>query len=306
MNPVVMRLSAPAKINLHLRVAPPGTDGFHPLLSWMCTVGLFDTLEISAPASIAPSEIQLSCNVPDLACDESNLIVRAGRALAESTGNPSLTARIHLTKRIPIGGGLGGGSSDAAATLQGLNRLWDLRKSAEELSSIASQLGSDVPFFLHGPSCIARGRGEVLQRIDPPRARWALLILPEISMPTPAVYRKFDEMNLGQDLNAGEEPQWQDWIGRSANQLSPKLINDLEVPAFALASALGQLRADLEQFLSRVVRMSGSGSTLFTLFDDRDAAELAATAARRLCAKSVVVDLAPAMESQLQRLAEDS
>jgi 4-diphosphocytidyl-2-C-methyl-D-erythritol kinase len=103
-----------------------------------------------------------------------------------------------------------------------------------------------------------------------------VLIFPKLSMPTPAVYRKFDEMNLGRNDSVEVQPDWRAWTALPAEQLLPKLVNDLETPAFAIAPQLGELRSHIEQSLDRIVRMSGSGSTLFTLFDDRESAERAA------------------------------
>jgi len=178
-----MRVPAPAKINLHLRVGPPKADGFHPLLTWMTTVALFDTLTFvrrrptsptSDDAGDSPTPPQrdahffaLSCDRPDLPVGRDNLVVKAAMALADAAGTGdgsrvgegSTVVRLDrvsafLAKRIPSGAGLGGGSSDAAAALVGLNALWKLGFAASRLSAIAAQLGSDVPFFLSGPSSV--------------------------------------------------------------------------------------------------------------------------------------------------------
>ena len=273
-----MRLLAPAKINLHLRVAPPRADGFHPLLSWMCTVHLFDTLDVVRADSPG---VSLTCDHPTLACDESNLIVRIGNAFAEALRSEQAPvtperfgARIELQKRLPMGGGVGGGSSDAAATLSALASLWNAGWDPRRLADFASRFGSDIAFFLHGPSAVCTGRGEVVRPIAPPMPSWALLVLPEISMPTPAVYRRFDEMKRGSDLR--DEPDWKQWTALSAEALLPRLVNDLEGPAFSISPELGRLRVEIEQIVGRPVRMSGSGSTLFTLFDDQRSASSAA------------------------------
>jgi 4-diphosphocytidyl-2-C-methyl-D-erythritol kinase len=261
----------------------------------MCTTGLFDTIDMSAApsADLATIHLSLAGECHGLKADETNLVVRAARALASSVGRPELSASIELTKRIPIGGGLGGGSSDAATTLIGLNEFWQSGRSRKELSDLAATLGSDVAFFLYGPSCVATGRGQVLRPIDRPRPKWALLILPAIHMPTPAVYRKFDELGLGRDADVATEPDWQQWTTLAAQLLLPVLVNDLEVPAFALSPELGRIRSELELKLSRPVRMSGSGSTLFTLFDGRDEADQAAGTVRMTGIHAVVVPLAP-------------
>src|SRR4051812_3806104 len=157
-----MRLLAPAKINLHLRVFRARSDGFHPLLSWMCTVGLFDTLEIQRGSN----GIALTCDDPTIPCDARNLVHRAAQLiLADRAQKPtalpwgdvtrdgatSQGVKIHLHKQIPSGGGLGGGSSDGARTLIGLNRFFGANLALQDLSLLAARLGSDVPFFLYGP-----------------------------------------------------------------------------------------------------------------------------------------------------------
>jgi 4-diphosphocytidyl-2C-methyl-D-erythritol kinase len=297
-----MHVHAPAKINLHLRIGPPRADGFHPLLSWMTTIGLFDTLTISDGDSDGGSgQISMSCDEPTLPCDDRNLVIKAARLLRPDL---SCSAHIHLAKQIPHGGGLGGGSSDAAFTLLALNRYWKLNKPVEALDPLAAQLGSDINFFLHGPSSVCKGRGEIVRPISTPsQARWALLLLANLSMPTPAVYRQFDQMRLGSDADVSDEnnePDWNQWAALPSQQLLLKLVNDLEAPAFAIQPALGNLRQSLEQALSQTVRMSGSGSSLFTLYDDHAAATKAATVVnnQKWC-RAIAVQLCPASTNQL-------
>ncbi len=288
-----MRVLSPAKINLHLRVGPKQLDGFHPLVTWMVTVGLFDTLDFSLDTA---GRVGLSCSDPSLPVDDRNLVVRAARLLqaeaARTSGGESSISgpvagepgvRIELLKVIPTGGGLGGGSSNAAVTLIALNELWGLNLPRQRLSELAAGIGSDVPFFLGGPSgicpsticssAICTGRGEVVSRVDSPSATWVVLMLPDMSMPTPAVYRQFDQMPFS--------PGWNEAIGWSqqcppAEELLRLLRNDLEPPAFAISPELGRLRKTAETLVSRPVRMSGSGSSLFTLFSDHEVAEKAA------------------------------
>src|SRR5687768_6210076 len=155
-----MRLLAPAKINLHLRVGALAPSGYHPVVTWMCTVGLFDTLTIRPTDD---GSISLRSNDPALPLDARNLVYRAAQSLRDAApGAQPHGAAIVLEKHIPTGGGLGGGSSDAARTLLGLNRSWGIGLSTHGLHEIASRLGSDVPFFLHGPSSACTGRGEVV------------------------------------------------------------------------------------------------------------------------------------------------
>ncbi|HEX8523896.1 MAG TPA: 4-(cytidine 5'-diphospho)-2-C-methyl-D-erythritol kinase [Tepidisphaeraceae bacterium] len=321
-----MRLVSPAKVNLHLRVGPPSSDGFHPLLSWFCTIGLFDTLTLSrcAPSDAGRTEtartktvrtetaqaapnttvIRLSTDVSDLPTDDRNLIVRVAKALADTSG-PDSTARrdevsAFLEKRIPMGAGLGGGSSNAATALLGLNNLWGIGWSAQRLSDFSRSFGSDIPFFFHGPSSICTGRGEIVRPIAPPRARWAVVMLPRIHMTTPAVYRRFDEMKLGEQSTINAEPDWNAWSQLISINLLPRLVNDLESPAFSLSPELRELHQRVEQALGRIVRMSGSGSSLFTLFDSQHEAEQAAAKVRdQLNVSTQALELAPKQSGDL-------
>ena len=322
-----MRLQAPAKINLYLRVAPPRADGFHPIVSWMTTVALFDTLAFEALAdndarasdrfadqagapgrpghlSELSARIRLSCDPPGLPCDETNLVMKAARALAGSSAtglregqgarSTSPAIAIRLTKRIPVGAGLGGGSSDAARALQGLNRLWGADRSRDQLAHIAATVGSDVSFFLYGPSAICRGRGELIQPLSPPKARLALLIFHAAPMPTAPVYQRFDQLRCGDDRALEHEPDFRTWSQLDALSLLPLLRNDLETPAFSLDPALGQLRDAADSRLGRPMRMSGSGSTLFTLYDEQAEAQHAARLIEStLHVRAAVVALAP-------------
>ena len=315
-----MRVPAPAKINLHLRVGPRRADGFHPLLTWMTTVALFDTLTFvrRRPNAQGPTTPQrdaewfvLSCDDPGLPTGRDNLVVKAATALADAisrdrTSRPGegSIGRLDgvsalLAKRIPSGAGLGGGSSDAAATLIGLNALWKLDLPAPRLSAIAGQIGSDVPFFLHGASSICTGRGEIVRPVARLDMKWATLVLPKYPMPTPAVYRRFDEMNLGREESVAEEQDWDSWSKLSAAELMERLVNDLEPAAFSLRPELGELWSKLERELSQVVRMSGSGSSLFTLCDEADRAESHAKRTKEsFGVDAIAVALTPATASQ--------
>jgi 4-diphosphocytidyl-2-C-methyl-D-erythritol kinase len=258
----------------------------------------------------------LSCSDPGLPVDGSNLVTRAAKALADvvqqhgSQVGEGLTAAssteeeasAFLVKRIPRGAGLGGGSSDAAATLIGLNRLWKLNWPVGRLMSIAAGLGSDVPFFLSGNSSVCSGRGEHVRPIDPPAMlgvkMGATLITPPFELATPAVYRQFDEMGLGNNQLLTDQPDWSAWTKCSAKELMPLLVNDLEPAAFALRPELGELRAKLEGELSRPVRMSGSGSSLFVLCDDAEEAKSQARWVReKLGIGAMDVEVAPARVS---------
>jgi 4-diphosphocytidyl-2C-methyl-D-erythritol kinase len=452
-----MQLLAPAKINLHLRVGRRRDDGFHPLLSWMCTVGLFDTLTLVADADAAQSpraqpppaapsgagddvaadeyvrlELSGDGDRPDLPRDGRNLVVRIATAFVQelrrarqaarqrgaadppppprpafraegvvlppapaperapapsgagsaafagaAPGVPPGTVRedpaeptsrsvddaagrrtaglgagavrgaegsgrsdrrgtprdirdtpresrdtprdardtpraapdtprpaavtVTLDKRIPVGAGLGGGSADAAYALVALDQVLGAGWAAEHLSGFAARFGSDVPFFVHAalgsPSAACRGRGEIVRPVPPPAARRALLVSPPFALSTRDVYARFDELRPGGDapLEPAAEPDWHAWAQLPARELLARLVNDLEPAAFSLRPELADLRASLEKRLGRVVRMSGSGSSLFTLFDaaDEPAARRDVQACQAMGVGATVVELAP-------------
>lgn len=199
--------------------------------------------------------------------------------------------RYRLVKRIPSGGGLGGGSSDAAATLAlrefGNPPLGLADASRARYAAIAAELGSDVPFFLSHQfdgttDATCTGRGEIVEPFTPGRRHAVLLILPGLHVATPAVFKKFDE--LPATMTDGQ-PDFAAWSMLPAIELLPLLRNDLEAATFALHPSLGELRAECEQRLGRPVRMTGSGSTLFSLYDDpAEAAEVIS----RLDVRSIV------------------
>jgi len=308
-----MRVLSPAKINIHLRVGPRRHDGFHPLLSWMTTVGLFDTLTFTHVPSTggAPTpHLTLRCDDPKLPCDQRNLIVKIANALWEESKpdlNIATNLQVFLEKRIPVGAGLGGGSSNGAFALMALNRLWRSGGAADVLSAFAARFGSDLSFFFHGPSSVCRGRGEIVTPIDRPTPRWAVLVLPKLSMPTPDVYRRFDQMNLGRDEDIAIEPDWKSWTALKSEELLPRLVNDLETPAFHIAPALAHLRSRIESAIGRPLRMSGSGSSLFTLFDQQShAVEVAGKIERDVIKRDeservVPVEVAPILNDDLSR-----
>jgi 4-diphosphocytidyl-2-C-methyl-D-erythritol kinase len=187
-----------------------------------------------------------------------------------------------------------------------LNRLWNAGRAADRLSAFAARFGSDLPFFvaaaLYGRSAACSGRGEIVRPVPAPAPKWAVLVLPPHPLATRDVYAKFDELRLGRDRDVADEPDWTTWAALSAGELLPRLVNDLEPAAFALSPRLASLRCDVEQTLGRAVRMSGSGSSLFTLFDagqDVEARAAAESVASRHDVSAVAVEVAPDFEDDL-------
>jgi 4-diphosphocytidyl-2-C-methyl-D-erythritol kinase len=246
-----MILTAPAKINLSLSVLGKRPDGFHAIESHFVAITLADTLTLE-PAS--DSGILFICSDATLPCDDSNLVVRAARRFFE-TAQMSPAVRIHLEKAIPHGAGLGGGSSDAAATLRGLNQLCGSPLAPEALHALAAELGSDVPFFLAGGSAICRGRGEIIEPVPFPTPLALLLVKPAFGVPTPWAYKRWrDSRELPGVSYAPQSFPW------------GTLVNDLERPVFEKYLFLAVLkRWLLQQPEAEGALMSGSGSTCFAV-----------------------------------------
>jgi len=290
-----MRWLAPAKINLHLRVGKRRNDGFHPLCSWMVTVGLFDRLILKRD----PSGFSFRCDDATIPADDRNLVVKAARSFAKAAAlkPEQLGCSVTLLKSIPHGSGLGGGSSDAATALVALNQLFGSGWTEGQLMDVGATIGSDVPFFFRGPSASITGRGEVVKPLALPGVKWAVLVLPPMQVSTADCYGQFDAMELGKGLGDDgvlAEPDFAQWTGLNAADLSARLVNDLEPPAFALQPNLAALRDRIEADTKHVVRMSGSGSTLFVLADEStEAGDIAATVQRNCGIRATAVQLAP-------------
>jgi 4-diphosphocytidyl-2-C-methyl-D-erythritol kinase len=275
---------APAKINLHLEVLGLRPDGFHELAMVMQSIDLVDSLRIRPTAD---GQISLQCDRADLPTDSSNLVVKAGEMLRARSGFAELGAQIVLEKRIPIGAGLAGGSSNGAAALLGLNELWGLGFMGQELHSMAAELGSDMPFCLDGGTQLCFGRGEQLEALpfnssEPP----ALLLIkhPEVSVSTPWAYGRCKELRGDFYLEAEADFEQRRQALRQAPLLGaiagngswPPLRNDLQAVVEPEVETVRQGLALLRQSEQPLaVAMSGSGPTLFALFPSLDQARSA-------------------------------
>jgi 4-diphosphocytidyl-2-C-methyl-D-erythritol kinase len=275
---------APAKINLHLEVLGLRPDGYHELAMVMQSLDLCDRLELS---NRADGQIQLSCDDPTLPIDGDNLIVRAAHRLRSYVGLPELGAELRLEKRIPVGAGLAGGSSDAAAALVGLDTIWGLNLGSTVLHGLAAELGSDVPFCLEGGTRLCFGRGERLEPValEGPLPLAVLLVKhPQVSVSTPWAYGRCREQRgdfyLQDEVDFEERRQ----LLRRGPLLAalrggaalPPLRNDLQA---VVAAEVENVRNGLD-LISRAegalaVAMSGSGPSLFALFPEMGAARQA-------------------------------
>ncbi len=261
--------TAPAKLNLSLRVIRKREDGFHDIDTLMLKLpGLADTLIFEETGAYS-----LTCDTPDIPTDDSNLVTKAARAFAQAAAT-TLRHSITLDKAIPSGAGLGGGSSDAATTLTALNQLHDSPLDPAELHEIAATLGSDIPFFLRAePAARCTGRGEVITAATAPAPLPVLLLKPSFGVATPDAYQRWQ--------TSREIPG----IHYAASNIDGlEIVNDLERPVFQKHRFLAELKQWLaDRSETRAALLSGSGSTVFAILrDDADATHLANCARHEL------------------------
>lgn len=273
-----LRIKSGAKINLGIEITRKRRDHYHEIRTLFQSVGLYDRIEFE---SLAGSDIHLAGSDPSIPWDETNLIYRAARLLQKETGTRS-GASIRVDKHIPAGKGLGGGSSNAAATLFSLNRLWNLGLKECTLKDLGGRLGADVPFFLEGGTALGLGRGDICFPLADLRPRSVLLLFPSLSVPTAAIYR-----NHCPSLTLN--PRNSKIIRFLDTRDLCSLENELEVTIFSLYPQLEEYKSLIQSQESELSLVSGSGSAVFSLFPDRKRAE---TAALRLGAKHdlVIVD----------------
>ncbi len=256
-----LTLKAPAKINLTLEVLGRRDDGYHDIVTIMQAIDLCDTVTLEPD-----DKISLDCDRPELDSPD-NLALRAAHLLRD-VAKCDRGARIGLQKAIPVSAGLGGGSSDAAAALKGLNRLWGLGLSTEELTPIAAQLGSDVPFFLHGGTALAQGRGERVRPMPSADIKWIVLLCPKIELAskTATLYRMLTESSFTQ--------------GGLTRKLEARIRGGGDVPAQFLFNAFDEVALEafpgLEDYYNTFVslgagevHLAGSGPSMFALVERR-------------------------------------
>jgi 4-diphosphocytidyl-2-C-methyl-D-erythritol kinase len=271
-SPSEITVFAPAKINVILRILDRRPDGFHNLWSIMQTVALEDEVQIRLRAD--RQDIQLRCDATQLAADQSNLVYRAAAAVL-ARAQQSIGLDIELRKRIPMGAGLGGGSSDAAATIIGLNHLLRLEWSPTQMVDVGQSLGSDVPFFLFAPSAFVAGRGETVRPVVVEGARWVVLVNPGFGVNTKWAYQELaatrtvvTPLSLVQrELDRQSRVSWA--------QLIAAAENDFEAPVFAAQGKLREIKRSLQAQGAEIALLSGSGATVFGVFADEASAHQA-------------------------------
>ena len=269
----VSRLRVPAKINLFLEVIRRRDDTYHEIDTIMQTVSLYDELAITEDQSSVRLTGFDGLGVPE----EKNLVYKAAARLRDVAG-VSRGCTLHGAKRIPWARGLGGGSADAAATLVGLNDLWDCGLDRRALLEIAAEIGSDVPFFLYGGTARCRGRGEHVEPLDARASGWAVLVVPRAPLATARVYAALDVPGEGEIRSADEmlSTVVAGDIGRSA----PLIFNRLDPVACSLMDVLSTIKERVIWYGALACAVSGSGSTVFGLArDGNDARSIAAAIA---------------------------
>ena len=294
----MLHLRAPAKLNLYLRVLGKRPDGYHEIET------LFERIDLADELAFEPhDELALTCTDPALSCGEDNLVTRAARALQQASGI-ARGARIHLTKRIPIAAGLGGGSSDAAAALLGLNALWGLRWPPARLAELGAGVGSEVAFFLgEAPFAIGRGRGERCEPLDMPRlwrgslkanaepvepepiagagALTHVLVVPPERLATTDVYAAWDQ-EASSEIDLTASPPSSSMVAHALRNgpdlagLAKGLWNSLQPIAIRRCPVIATIQSVLRRLGCEGVSVSGSGPAVFGIC--RDAAQAAAVA----------------------------
>ncbi|NXY99188.1 4-(cytidine 5'-diphospho)-2-C-methyl-D-erythritol kinase [Streptomyces sp. BR123] len=266
----------PAKVNVQLAVGAARPDGFHDLANVFLAVSLFDEVTVTPAA-----ELTVTCSGPDadqVPLDRTNLAARAAELLAARAGRSDAAVHIHITKSIPVAGGMAGGSADGAGALLACDLLWGLDTPTGELLDICAELGSDVPFSLIGGAALGTGRGELLTPVEAGAFHWVFAVA-EGGLSTPAVFREFDRLAEGRDI---PEPQASPALlaalaSGDPDALAAALANDLQPAALSL-------RPDLRRTLAAGVEagalaglVSGSGpTTAFLVRDEEAAAKVAA------------------------------
>jgi len=287
-------VKAPAKVNLVLRVLDRRSDGYHNVWSLMQAVGLEDELRIRRRPDV--EGVVLRCDDPQLPTDASNLVHRAATRVLQAAGRQG-GVEVHISKRIPIGGGLGGGSSDAAATIAALNRLLDLQWSGSEMARVGAGLGSDVPFFFHAPTAIVRGRGEDVVPFRLSGRRWIVLVNPGFPIATQWAYERLSRMRSGAPplspeltaLTQGGIGTWEDVI--------PIMVNDFEEALRPTHPALAEIKQTLLDSGAEAALLSGSGATVFGVFRQEESATHSSDILRQLAAYHVYVAPASSISS---------
>ncbi len=285
-----VRVKAPGKVNVSLAVGPLRPDGYHSVASVYLAVSLYE--EVAATSTAAPGitislspESTLDLDAVDIPLDSNNLAYKAAAIMADVSEHAT-GVHLEITKRVPVAGGMGGGSADAAATLLACDALWNSGLSREELAHLAAELGADVPFSLLGGTAVGLGLGDELSpALAKAQTHWVLVVA-DYGLSTPEVYRTLDRLRAAGGIEAGEptgvDPQILAALrSGDAESLSRVLVNDLQRASIELSPALRDTLGIGESHGAIAGMVSGSGPTVALLADDSVAAEALAEDLRR-------------------------
>jgi 4-diphosphocytidyl-2-C-methyl-D-erythritol kinase len=282
-----MKINSPAKINLFLMVTGKRPDGYHDITTLFCRIGLYDTLTLE----FGKPEHTVSSNDDSIPRGATNLAHRAAvlfsRRLKEKTGDPGTGVSIHIEKTIPVGAGLGGGSSNAASVLMGLNRFYEDPFLQTELMEMGLSIGADVPFFIFKNPAIGTGIGEKLTAVGKLEPYQVVLVYPGFGISTHLVYK-----NLNLALTKCKQKLNCFLFDKEAFQCDKHLCNDLETVTASMFPEIGDLKRRFLGFGANGALMSGSGTTVFGLFSDPDKAKAGFNAlSREAGMKAFICDL---------------
>jgi len=266
-----MRLRAPAKINLFLRITGKRSDGYHELFSLMCPVSLFDEIFLHFGAN----QISVSCHGADIPEDETNIAWRSAKRFFETIGMGGGVS-LFINKNIPVAAGLGGGSSDAAAVLSGLNQYYGSPLSHEQLMEIAGSIGADIPFFLSGRPAIVKGIGDILEPFCGIKPYCVVLVYPGFGLSTREVFKK-----LNFKLTNRKKNHKNNSFNNREFKVPEDIINDLEIVSTSLYPDIMDAKNWLLITGAVGAAMSGSGSSVFGLFADSESAKNACRIIKR-------------------------
>ena len=263
----VISLKAPAKVNLFLEILGKRDDGFHEIETIMQEIDLADSLQFEE----TQEGVTLECNNKNIPANQDNLVCKAANLILEECGIKK-GVLINLEKNIPVGAGLGGGSSDAATTLKALNSLWKVGLNNEELMEFAAKLGSDIPFFINGKTALCRGRGELITPVEVRSRMDYIILFPRVHISTETIYKnlKIDLTKKRKDVSFFLDALKYSEVA----SISKLLFNRLEEIIFATYPDLLQVKSTLESFDFCGLSISGSGSAFFGLCNDRHQAEV--------------------------------
>lgn len=257
------KLPSFAKINWFLRVLGKREDNYHELYTIFQTVSLFDEITFSKS-----DELILTCSNEKIPTDENNLIVKAANVLREKFDVKN-GAKIHLEKRIPSPGGLGGGSSNAATALLGLVRLWNLKIESEDLVKIGAQLGADVPVFFYGGTCLGTGRGTKLAPLKDLEEKYLLIVTPNVEVSTREAFARLNAPRLT-NFSSKSILQICQSEAEAFDLRQTELKNDFEASVFAVEPEIKRVKEKLLELGAIKASMSGSGASIFAIFDNKE------------------------------------